>query len=230
MFALRSVNSGDANLRWRAVAMTIAAAIAFGAPTTTQAAPPLGASSGIEANAVCQTVDRVAAANRLSAAFLTRVLWQESRFRSDALSPKGAEGVAQFMPPTALDRGLADPWDPGPAIAAAGRLLAHFRTQFGNIGLAAAAYNAGAGRVQKWLGAATGLPAETRAYVLNVTGWDIQDWVAAGGNRPVLPTDEDCLETVARLPRESAPLRASAASPLDRLLAHALSLAEGQSR
>jgi hypothetical protein len=225
MFALCSIG-GAVRRRCRHAVIAVGAAIVFGAPHVSQAAPPLAVSSGPATQAVCQTVDRVAAVNRLSAAFLTRILWRESRFRSDALSPKGAEGVAQFMPPTALDRGLADPWNPGPAIAAAGRLLAELEARFGNIGLAAAAYNAGIGRVEKWLGAETGLPAETRAYVRSVTGRDIEEWVAVAGHRPSLPGGENCLSTVAELPRAGVP----DASPLNHLLARALSLAENQPR
>lgn len=185
--------------------------------------------SPTERRAMCQTVDEVAAIDRLPAAFLTRILWQESRFRRDALSPKGAQGVAQFMPPTARDYGLANPWEPGPAVTAAGRLLAELAARFGNLGLAAAAYNAGAGRVEKWLRAETGLAAETRGYVQIVTGRPIEDWVTAGNSHQAPPTSENCLETVALLPRAPAlGLPMPSPSPLDRLLAHALGLAESQ--
>ena len=74
--------------------------------------------------AICHVVDGAAEANRLPAAFLTRILWQESRFRTDVVSPAGAEGVAQFMPQTAAERGLANPYDPGSAIPHAAQLLA----------------------------------------------------------------------------------------------------------
>ena len=205
-------------------ALIVGVASAEGAAATREAQP-----ARHEA-ALCRTVDRVAAADRLSAAFLTRILWQESRFRSDALSPKGAQGVAQFMPPTALDRGLADPWDPGPAIAAAGRLLADLAAHFGNIGLAAAAYNAGAGRIEKWLRAESGLPAETRNYVRIVTGRAIDDWAVRSVERTAPgPGAGDCLQTIAELPR-GTPLATSRPTALDRLLAHALSLAESRGR
>jgi hypothetical protein len=183
--------------------------------------------------AVCRTVDRVAGADRLPEAFLTRVLWQESRLHSDALSPKGAEGVAQFMPPTATEHGLADPWSPGPAIAAAGRLLADLRLRFGNLGLAAAAYNAGAGRVEKWLRGKSELPVETRAYVRIVTGRAIEDWLPASvadGREP--PDPADCVATVAALPRGGSAGWPATSRPelLGRVLAHALALAESQGR
>src|SRR6266480_1064031 len=80
------------------------------------AVPPPASAADTAADlrqAICHMVDRAAAANRLPAAFLTRILWQESRFRTDVISPAGAEGVAQFMPQTAAERGLVDPYDPG---------------------------------------------------------------------------------------------------------------------
>src|SRR5207302_8031716 len=86
--------------------------------------------------AICHVVDGAAEANRLPAAFLTRILWQESRFRTDVVSPAGAEGVAQFMPQTAAERGLANPYDPGSAIPHAAQLLAELGARFGNLGLA----------------------------------------------------------------------------------------------
>jgi soluble lytic murein transglycosylase-like protein len=210
-----------------AVLIAAAAATAGAAPALKPDAPW---------QAVCGAVDRVAAANRLSAAVLTRILWQESRFRSDAVSPKGAEGVAQFMPPTALDRGLANPWEPGPAIAAAGRLLAELTARFGNIGLAAAAYNAGARRIDNWLHATGSLPAETRSYVQIVTGMTAEDWATAGAPAgapaPADANGADCAETIAALP-QAAPAWPGASlrqTRLDHLLAHALRLAEDQGR
>jgi soluble lytic murein transglycosylase-like protein len=44
--------------------------------------------------------------------FFARVIWQESRFDAKAVSLKGAEGIAQFMPRTASWHGLVDPFDP----------------------------------------------------------------------------------------------------------------------
>ena len=78
--------------------------------------------------------------------------------------------MAQFMPGTASWRGLADPLDPLEAIAQSAKFLRDLRGEFGNLGLAAAAYNAGPGRVRDWLAGRRGLPPETRAYVRLVTG------------------------------------------------------------
>src|SRR5204862_4916557 len=101
--------------------------------------------------------------------FMTRVIWRESSFRAAAISPAGAEGIAQFMPATAQERGLADPFDPEQAIPKAARLLADLRRQFGSLGVAAAAYNAGPARVASWRRGEGELPAVTRAYVRFVT-------------------------------------------------------------
>lgn len=147
----------------RAFVAAVAAVLIAVSPLGTAGTAAAAATSNTEARlpqSICRMVDGAAAANRLPAGFLARILWQESRLRSEATSPAGAEGVAQFMPQTAAERGLADPRDPAPAIAEAARLLADLRVRFGNLGLAAAAYNAGTGRVIKWLRRQSDLPAE----------------------------------------------------------------------
>jgi hypothetical protein len=159
---------------------------------------------------ICRMVDAAAESNRLPTAFLTRVLWQESRFRTDVTSPAGAAGVAQFMPATAAERGLADPYDPGPAISKAAALLAELAGRFGNLGLAAAGYNAGAARVSKWLHAQSGLPAETQLYVLAVTGRRVEDWRAASDNAPDTAERGSCLDVTADL---TAPATRFTAAP-----------------
>jgi hypothetical protein len=82
------------------------------------------------------------------------------------------------MPQTAVERGLADPRNPFQAIYHAARLLAELQRQFGNLGLAAAAYGAGKVRIAKWLQGLSPLPLETRLYVLAVTGRPPDDWAA----------------------------------------------------
>src|SRR5262249_57830667 len=104
------------------------------------------------------------------------VIGKESRFDPNAVSPKGAQGIAQFMPGTAADRGLDDPFEPKSAIVHSADLLADLRNEFGNFGLAAAAYNAGAERVHSWLDGKSSLPAETIGYVYFVTGRDAEEW------------------------------------------------------
>jgi soluble lytic murein transglycosylase-like protein len=97
---------------------------------------------------------------------LAALLQVESGYDRWAVSPVGAQGIAQFMPATAHGMGLRDPFDPGQAIPAAGRLLGGHLRQLGSIPLALAAYNAGPGAVRR----SGGIPpfAETRAYVARI--------------------------------------------------------------
>src|SRR5579863_8408938 len=110
------------------------------------AAQPAGAMEPLD-HAICRLIEGSARANQLPIPFFTRLIWRESSFRAGVVSPAGAEGIAQFMPRTAQERGLADPFDPERAIPKAASLLAELRRQFGNLGVAAAAYNAGPARV-----------------------------------------------------------------------------------
>ncbi|MFL5259837.1 MAG: transglycosylase SLT domain-containing protein [Hyphomicrobiales bacterium] len=142
-----------------------------------QARPPADKPS--HAETLCSIVLEQARKQNLPEGFFARLIWKESLFDVNAVSPKGAQGIAQFMPGTARDRGLADPFLAAEALAASAHLLADLRDSFGNLGLAAAAYNAGAERVEAWLGGATGLPLETLDYVLYVTGRPADDWKSA---------------------------------------------------
>src|SRR5579862_3801041 len=140
-------------------------------PPTTPPQPPT-------ADDICRAVEEDAAANGLPVEFFARVIWQESRFNAQAVSPKGAQGIAQFMPRTADWRGLADPFDPIAALHHAASYLHDLQTQFGNLGLAAAGYNAGPGRVSAWLAGRRALPSETRNYVAIITGWTADEWAS----------------------------------------------------
>jgi len=138
-------------------------------PPPAAAAPPAQPAMEPLDHAVCRLIENAARAHHLPIGFMTRVIWRESSFRAGAVSPVGAEGIAQFMPGTARERGLADPFDPEQAIPKAAALLADLRGQFGSLERAAAAYNAGPARVAGWLRGQGDLPAETRAYVRFVT-------------------------------------------------------------
>lgn len=127
---------------------------------------------------LCETAVQVAQANNLPAPFFTRLIEQESGFDPRVVSSAGAQGIAQFMPRTAALRGLADPFEPLSALAASGKFLAELVGQFGNLGLAAAAYNAGPKRVQDWIAKRARLPAETRHYVRTITGRVAEAWAA----------------------------------------------------
>lgn len=110
--------------------------------------------------------------------FFLKLLAQESGFKPTSVSRAGALGIAQFMPATAIAVGLKDPFEPISAIHASAAHLATLLKRFGNLGLAAAAYNAGPERVTAWLSGKRGLPAETSNYVRVVTGLDAETWAA----------------------------------------------------
>jgi len=130
------------------------------------------------AQALCRLIENAANRHELPIEFFTRLIWRESSFRTGAVSPVGAQGIAQFMPGTAAERGLTDPFDPEAALPASAALLAEHRERFGNLGLAAAAYNAGPNRVARWLAGESGLPLETQAYLVFITGRAAEDWAA----------------------------------------------------
>jgi hypothetical protein len=130
-------------------------------------------------DAICDAIASAAASNNLPLAFFTRLIWQESRFDPSLVSSKGARGIAQFMPATASWRGLKNPFDPIEAIPKAARLLDELRHEFGNIGLAAAAYNAGSQRIRQWLAHRQALPRETQQYVRVVTGQRAEEWTSS---------------------------------------------------
>jgi hypothetical protein len=128
------------------------------------------------ADPICALIETAAKAQNLPVSFLTRLIWRESSFQTDVTSSAGAEGIAQFMPGTAAQQGLANPYDPEQAIPKAAELLVALKTQFGNLGLAAAAYNAGPTRVANWVAGSGGLPYQTRDYVLAITGHAVEEW------------------------------------------------------
>ncbi len=170
---------------------------------------PAHADAGAESdNAVatlCGIVEAAAKAEGLPADFFTKLIWRESSFRPNAVSPAGAQGVAQFMPGTANERGLIDPFDPAAAIPASARFLNELKLRFGNLGLAAAAYNGGPTAVAHWLAKKGSLPFETEDYVLAVTGHTADEW--RSDKPPAEPAPDkssSCLSLVATL-RVTAP-------------------------
>ena len=145
---------------------------------------------------ICDTLAEAARSNDLPAHFFIRLLYQESSFRPSAISSAGALGIAQFMQETATDRGLDNPFDPVQAIPASARLLHDLYQKFGNLGLAAAAYNAGPKRIADWLTNKGPLPQETQDYVKAITGWPVETWtfVQAGSPAVKLPRPAPCQE------------------------------------
>jgi len=128
---------------------------------------------------VCTAIEAFASYYQLPVGYLARLIWQESRFDPAAISPAGAQGIAQFMPATGRLRGLVDPFDPAEAMARSAEYLRFLERKFGNLGLAAAAYNGGEARISRYVANGGGpLPAETRAYVMIVTNHSVDAWLA----------------------------------------------------
>src|SRR5215212_6151519 len=184
-------------------------------PSVEEAATQTRVQSAPDTNtreAMCLMIESAATANGLPLEFFARVIWQESRFQSDAVGPitrsgRRALGIAQFMPGTASERRLLDPFDPVQALPKSAEFLAELRDQFGNLGLAAAAYNAGPRRVQEWLAGTGPMPQETRSYVLAITGSTVEDWASAqkGGRTPERIPTSSCRELMALLKQAPNP-------------------------
>jgi hypothetical protein len=138
---------------------------------------------------ICSILKSAAQTNDLPVDFFVRVIWQESRFRPNAIGPvtyTGARalGIAQFMPGTAEERGLREPLNPVEALPKSSELLAELRHEFGNLGLAAAAYNAGPKRVREFIAGSRSLPQQTRNYVRAITRRSVENW-ASGAKEDV---------------------------------------------
>jgi hypothetical protein len=171
---------------------------------------------------ICSTLVDAAQSNNLPLPFFIHLLFQESGFKPDVVSHAGAQGIAQFMPETAATVGLRNPFDPVQAIAASARLLGDLARQFGNLGLAAAAYNAGPRRIQDWLARKGKLPDETRHYVKTITGRPAETWRGqeAGKLAAPLPREAPCQEAVTATVIQTSEVQARAirqgASPVSR--------------
>jgi len=196
-------------------------------------AEPIGQSEGGSAyskiDTVCPLIEAAARENGLPIDFFVRLIWQESRLRADEIGPvtangERAQGIAQFMPATAAERDLAEPFDPSKALPKSGAYLAQLRDEFGNLGLAAAAYNAGPQRLRDYLAGAKDLPAETRHYVFKITGHPVEDWAKPGSSNGVVdgavdasPVTTTCRDVVALLEAtpDRLPLNRESAVPQD---------------
>ncbi len=215
-----------------AVALSAWLLLGASAAHAADASKILGVAAGIKAaglaaagplpfvDTVCPLMQQQAEARGLPPMPFVRLIWRESRFNPNAVSPKGAQGIAQFMPGTAEDRGLDDPFEPKSAIVHSASLLADLNKEFGNFGLAAAAYNAGEERVRGWLAGNGTLPWETRAYVVFVTGRAAEEWKLPETELPeTLRTQGDTVQEsckrlaplVVRAVYETEPLTASGA-------------------
>jgi len=183
---------------------------------------------------VCTTLVEVAQANELPVGFFTNLIWRESRFDHAAISRVGAMGIAQFMPDVA-DALRLDAFDPREALPASGRLLRTLRARFANLGLIAAAYNAGPKRVLDWLAERASLPKETRDYVNLITGRSVEAWRNAKAKTVVfeVPRQVPCHQTltfssIERAEREAQALTLAEESRIMALSAHKASLHQRQ--
>jgi soluble lytic murein transglycosylase-like protein len=125
---------------------------------STPSPPPLAASTS---EAICLLVESAAQAHGLPFEFFARLIWQESRFQPNCGRPDDPQrsagpGHRPVHAGTASERGLFDPFDPVSALPKSAEFLEELHTSFGNLGLAAAAYNAGPRRVRDWLKAVAG--------------------------------------------------------------------------
>ena len=166
--------------------------------------------TGKTKTAMCETLATAAQMHELPVGFFVRLIQQESGFNPEVVSPAGAQGVAQFMPKVAEEWGLKNPFDPHAALVASARFLRSLYNQFGNWGLAAAAYNGGMGRVQKWIDKRGKLPDETRHYVMTITGVPAEQWVNGkpAGAKFSIPARAPCQEIahLADAPSDVVPL------------------------
>jgi len=174
-------------IAWLIICTAAVGLLAIARPALPQeGAPPTPAAPADQSTStsICLMMESAASANGLPLEFFARLLWQESNFRPNAVGPMTrsgdrAQGIAQFMPRTAAERGLLDPFDPVQALPKAAEYLRQLLADFGNLGLAAAAYNAGPRRVRDWLEGRGSLPAETQRYVEAITGHAATEWSAA---------------------------------------------------
>jgi len=155
--------------------------------TSTEAAGCVPGGSGSVANAqippaYAPMVNGAATAHVVSAPWLAALLQTESSWNPDAVSPAGAQGLAQLLPGTAREMGVTDPFDPEQSINGGARYLSLQYQRFGTWELAAAAYNAGPGAVIEH----GGVPPydETQEYVVKVS--QLAREFGAEGHRAVL--------------------------------------------
>jgi hypothetical protein len=132
----------------------------------------------------CNAIEVFSKRHGLNEGFFARLIWQESRFDPNALSPANARGIAQFIPSTAVLRGLKDPYNPADALEHSAQYLAEMVGRYGNEGMAAIGYNGGEGRAEGFL-AGKGLATETINYVPIITGLTAEQW------RDAPPKDHD---------------------------------------
>ncbi|HEY4201769.1 MAG TPA: lytic transglycosylase domain-containing protein [Devosiaceae bacterium] len=163
---------------------------------------------------VCKAIESFSNTWKLPAGFFARLVWQESRFDPGAVSPAGAQGIAQFMPETGRLQGLKDAFDPAEALARSAAYLHWLDQKFGNLGLAAAAYNAGEGALTRLTTAGGGVPYETENYVSIVTGHPVAQWLSG-------PVDDVDYTLSKDQPFQDACIQMASVAPMPQLIASA---------
>lgn len=138
----------------------------------------------------CQAIEHFATRVGLDPGFFARLIWQESRFDPFAVSPAGAQGIAQFMPHTARRRGLVDVFNPAQALEHSAAYLGEMKAKYGNPGLAAVGYNGGERRAEGIIAGTGGLARETVNYVEIITGLNWQDWLEDDVTPPDMRLDK----------------------------------------
>jgi soluble lytic murein transglycosylase-like protein len=130
-----------------------------------RAVDPAQHSSSRQLSSLTASVSSVERTYGLPAGLVDAVIYQESRGRMDAVSPKGALGLMQLMPATAAQLGV-NPYNADDNIRGGAHYLRQQIDRFGSIPLALAAYNAGPGAVLRY----GGIPPfrETQNYVTTI--------------------------------------------------------------
>lgn len=151
---------------------------------------PPSSATAISSSGYGQRIASAASGSGIDGGMLTRQIGAESGFDPNAVSSKGATGIAQFMPGTAKQYGV-DPTDPNSSIDGAARYDADLLKKYnGNNGLALAAYNWGPGNVDRWIqsgGDVSQMPRETQAYVARVTGMPITQAFSGQASQQAAP-------------------------------------------
>ncbi|WP_082135328.1 lytic transglycosylase domain-containing protein [Puniceibacterium sp. IMCC21224] len=124
----------------------------------------------------CQAIDHFATRHGIDPGFFARLIWQESRFDPNALSPARAMGIAQFIASTAVLRGLRDTYNPAEALEHSAEYLGEMTRHYGNPGLAAIGYNGGERRAEGLIAGTGALARETVNYVQIITGLTAETW------------------------------------------------------
>ena len=170
-----SVRQGSGAATWQVVSPSPASTDDdAGAPAVPQVAVTT-ANSALVPQQYSAAIAYAAASANISPSLLAALVWQESRWNAQAVSRKGAIGLAQLMPGTARDLGV-NPADPAANLISGARYLRYLLDEFdGDVEKALAAYNGGSGTLQyavticgaNWLNC---LPGETRHYIYVIMG------------------------------------------------------------